>query len=47
MMIMICFFYDKAEWDPEVERIAESTRDKQRQVVFKILREAELLTSDN
>jgi hypothetical protein len=40
------FFYDKAEWHPEVEGVAESTRKKQRQFIFKMLREAELL-SDN
>lgn len=41
------FFEDKAEWHPEVERVADSTRSKQRQVVFKMLREAELLSADN
>ena len=41
------FFSDKAEWHPEVEGVAQSTRVKQRQVVFKMLREAELLTADN
>ena len=38
------FFNNKAEWHPEVERSAPSTRQKQRQVVFKTMREAELLT---
>ena len=38
------FFNDKAEWHPEVERSAPSTRYKQRQIVFKTMREAELLT---
>jgi len=41
------FFQDKAEWHPEVAGVADSTRAKQRQVVFKMLREAELLTADN
>lgn len=41
------FFHDKAEWHPEVEGVADSTREKQRQVVFKMLREAELLSPDD
>jgi hypothetical protein len=41
------FFNHKAEWRPEVEGVAESTRKKLRQVVFKMMREANLLTSDN
>lgn len=40
------FFNSKAEWHPEMERIAESTRKKQRQFVFKMLREADLLSAD-
>ena len=38
------FFHNKAEWHPEVERVAEATRKKQRQFLFRIMREAELLT---
>lgn len=38
------FFYDRSEWHPEVARVAQATQAKQRQVVFKMLREAELLT---
>jgi hypothetical protein len=41
------FFNNKAEWHPEVEGIAESTRKKLRQVLFKMMREANLLSSDN
>ncbi len=41
------FFNAKAEWHPEVERIAAATRAKQRQVVFKMLREADLLSIHN
>ena len=41
------FFNNKAEWHPEVARVAESTRKKQRQVLFKMMREAELLTREN
>ena len=41
------FFANKAEWRPEVANVAESTRKKQRAVVFKMLREAGLLTSDH
>ena len=41
------FFSNKAEWHPEVDRVTESTRKKLRQVVFKMMREADLLTADN
>lgn len=39
------FFNDKAEWHPEVANVTVETRMKGRQVIFKILREAELLTN--
>ena len=38
------FFNDKAEWHPEVERVADATRKKQRQFLYRIMREAGLLT---
>ena len=38
------FFNQKAEWHTEIVRIKASTRNKLRQVVFKMLRECELLT---
>jgi len=41
------FFNSKAEWRPEVEGVAESTRKKLRQVLFRMMREANLLTQDN
>ncbi|HIP73696.1 MAG TPA: DUF1819 family protein, partial [Anaerolineae bacterium] len=41
------FFSDKAEWHPEVARVAEATRRKQRQFLFRIMRETELLTGQN
>lgn len=41
------FFNNKAEWRPEVAGVAESTRKKLRQVLFKMMREANLLTQDN
>jgi len=41
------YFNDKAEWHPEVARVTAATRKKGRQVVFKMLREAELLTNQN
>jgi len=41
------FFNNKAEWHPEVERVASSTRKKQRQLLFRMMREAELLSRDN
>lgn len=41
------FFSGKAEWHHEVERIADSTRYKQRQVIFKMMNEAGLLSEGN
>lgn len=41
------FFENKAEWHPEVARVAAATRKKQRQFLFRILREAELLSDQN
>ncbi len=41
------FFNKKSEWHPELEEITSTTRNKLRQVLFKILREAELLTVRN
>lgn len=41
------FFNNKAEWHPEVEAVADSTREKQRQYLFKMMREADLLSQDD
>ena len=41
------FFNKKSEWYPELEKITPTTRNKLRQVLFKILREAEILTIDH
>ncbi len=41
------FFNQKSEWHPELEDIRPATRTKLRQVLFKILREAELLNADH
>ena len=41
------FFNGKAEWHDELEGLAESTRKKIRQVVFRMLREADLLSRHN
>jgi hypothetical protein len=41
------FFHRKSEWHPELEAIQLVTRNKLRQVLFKILREAGLLTANN
>ena len=41
------FFNTKSEWHPELEQIKPATRDKCRQVLFKILREADLLSTNN
>lgn len=37
------FFNTKADWHHEMDELSDSTRSKLRQVVFKMLREAELL----
>lgn len=41
------FFNRKAEWNVELDRITLSTRNKLRQVLFRILRESDLLTAEN
>ena len=39
------FFDSKAEWHPELDRLSDSTRLKLRQVLFRILREAGILSN--
>ncbi len=41
------FFNRKSEWHPELDEIRPATRGKLRQVLFRILREAGLLTTNN
>ena len=41
------FIHKKSEWHSEIDAIQPSTRSKLRQVLFKMLREAELLTVNN
>ena len=41
------FFNRKSEWRSELDEIRPATRSKLRQVLFKILREADLLTANN
>lgn len=41
------FFNRKSEWHTELDEIRPATRHKLRQVLFKMLREADLLTSKN
>jgi bacteriophage exclusion system BrxA-like protein len=41
------FFNRKAEWHDELDKTTLSTRNKLRQVVFRMLREAGLLTKEN
>lgn len=41
------FFNRKAEWHSELEEISQATRIRLRQVLFKMLREADLLTPNN
>lgn len=41
------FFNCKAEWHSELDKITPATRGKLRQVLFKMLRDADLLTANN
>jgi hypothetical protein len=41
------FFYRKAEWHPEVERVPDVTRNKQRRFLYHALRDAELISKDH
>ena len=41
------FFQESAEWHEELDQLADSTKIKLRQVLFKIMREAEILSKDN
>lgn len=41
------FFNRKSAWHSELDEVTPSTRDKLRQILFKMLREADLLTADN
>lgn len=41
------FFNAKAEWNEELEHLTDSTKIKLRQVLFRMLREAGLLSSQN
>lgn len=40
------FFYKKADWYEELDNISESTRKKLRQVLFKMMREVDLIDKD-
>lgn len=41
------FFNKKSEWHSELDEVRRTTRNKLRQVLFKMLREADLLTANN
>lgn len=41
------FFNRQSEWHLELDAVTPTTRDKLRQVLFKMLREADLLTANN
>lgn len=41
------FFNEKAEWHSEVESVRPATRNKLRQMLFKMMREADLLADDH
>jgi hypothetical protein len=43
----ISFFNRKADWHEELEEITKSTQNKIRQVLFRMLKEAEILSEDN
>ncbi|MBU0673649.1 MAG: DUF1819 family protein [Proteobacteria bacterium] len=41
------FFHDKEEWHDELARLSQTTKAKLRQVLHKIMHEAEILTKDD
>lgn len=41
------FFNTKEEWHEELESLTKSTKNKLRQILFKMLREADLITKEN
>lgn len=41
------FFEDKAEWHEELDQLRDSTRAKLKQVLFKTMREAEIISQEN
>ena len=41
------FFESKAEWHEELDKLKESTKIKLKQVLFKIMKDAEIITADN
>ena len=41
------FFGEKAEWHPELDSLSASTRSKVRQILFRMMREANILSDDD
>ena len=41
------FYNRKSDWHPELEKFTETTKDKLRQVLFRIIREVEMVTGEN
>lgn len=41
------FFNDKAEWHPELEKLTERSKQELRKNLFRIMREAEIIDSNN
>lgn len=41
------FFNRKADWHDELEKITETTQKKAKQVIFRILREVDILSTEN
>lgn len=43
----ISFFSKKCEWHPEIEKLKESTKKKAQQVLFRILKEVDIIDKNN
>ena len=41
------FYNRKSDWHPELDKFTETTKDKLRQVLFRIIREVEIVTGEN
>jgi hypothetical protein len=41
------FFNSKAEWNDDLEQLTTSTKDKLRQVIFRMMHEADILSKEN
>lgn len=41
------FINKKSEWHPEIDKLTDSSRNKVRQIIFRILKQAEILDKNN